>query len=100
MPHSTYHFTAPIWVYKGKGAWFFVTLPEEDAAQIKFFSNHKRRGWGAVRVEATIGDTRWSTSIFPYAQVKSYILPIKADVRKKESITAGDTISVQLKVLV
>lgn len=83
-------------MYQGKGAWFFVTLPPEEAAQIKFMTSHRRRGWGSVRVKVIIGDTQWETSIFPYQEVTSYILPIKATIRKKENITAGDAVTVSL----
>ena len=79
----------------------FITLPEDKSEEIKFFSENvhgKRRGWGAVRVQATIGETTWQTSIFPHAKVSAYILPVKADVRKKEKILADNMVEVQLKI--
>ena len=66
--------------------------------QIFSENNSKRRGWGAVRVQATIGETTWETSIFPYAKVSAYILPVKADVRKKEKILVDNVAEVQLKI--
>jgi Domain of unknown function (DUF1905) len=92
-------FTAEVWMYHGKSAWFFVTLPKDESEQIKFFNNHKRRGWGSVRVKATIGETSWSTSIFPDSKAGAYLLPVKADVRKKEKIAAGDSVAVTLSVI-
>ena len=53
---------------------------------------------GAVRVQATIGETTWQTSIFPHSQSKAYILPVKADVRKKEKILVDNVVEVQLKI--
>ncbi|MEZ5648390.1 MAG: DUF1905 domain-containing protein [Alphaproteobacteria bacterium] len=91
-------FTARLWIYHGKGAWFFITLPKEESAQIKFFNNQRQRGWGAVRVDAQIGQTTWKTSVFPDTKAGAYLLPVKAAVRKKEKITAGDTVKVALKV--
>jgi hypothetical protein len=53
---------------------------------------------GAVRVQATIGSAHWETSIFPHAKSKAYILPIKADIRKKAKFGAGDRVEVLLKI--
>lgn len=95
-----YTIIADLWIFHGKAAWFFITLPKEESQQIKFFSSHTKRGWGAVRVTATIGSTTWNTSIFPYSKTESYILPIKAVVRKKEKIEVGDKITVELEIAV
>lgn len=93
-------FSGKIWMYHGKSAWFFVTLPKDESEQIKFFNNHKRRGWGSVRVKATIGETSWSASIFPDSKAGAYLLPVKADVRKKEKIAAGDKIIIKILLIV
>ncbi len=94
-----YSFKAEIWLYQGQGAWFFVTLPQEESSQIKIITAPHKKGWGVVRVSATIGKTTWQTSIFPYAKSAAYILPIKAEVRRKEKITAGDLVQVALELI-
>ncbi len=72
----TVTFTAPCWLYSGKGAWYFVTLPAESAAEITYFSKTlnggKRAGWGSVRVTVQVGKTIWQTSLFPDSKNKSY----------------------------
>jgi len=102
MIDLSFDFTAECWLWHGgKAAWHFITLPQDKSEEIKFFDENmheKRRGWGAVRVLVTIGKTSWETSIFPSSELKAYILPIKADVRKKEKFSAGDTVKVQLKI--
>ena len=101
MIDLSFSFSAPCWLWQGgKASWHFITLPEDKSEEIKFFSenNSKRRGWGAVRVQATIGETTWQTSIFPQFKTKIYILPVKADVRKKEKILADNMVQVQLKI--
>jgi len=91
--------TAKVWLWQAeKAAWHFVTLPQEIAGQIKF-TRERRTGFGSVRVSVTIGDTSWKTSIFPAKEADSYLLPIKAEVRKKEGITLEDEIHVHIKVL-
>ena len=76
-------------------------MPKDKSEEIKFFSENmheKRRGWGAVRVLVTVGNTSWETSIFPDSKRGAYLLPVKADVRKKEKFTAGDKVTVKLKI--
>jgi hypothetical protein len=80
---SDYFFKAAIWLYQGKAAWHFVTLPKSISQEIRVLSFDKKAAWGSVRVNVTIGPTSWKTSIFPDTKAGAYLLPIKADVRKK-----------------
>jgi hypothetical protein len=70
--------------------WHFVTLPKKESDEIKKNFGAKKRGWGSLRVTATIGKTTWKTSIFPDKKAGAYLLPLKAEVRKKEGIGEGD----------
>jgi Domain of unknown function (DUF1905) len=98
----TVTFTAPCWLYCGKGAWYFVTLPAESAAEITYFSKAlnggKRAGWGSVRVTVQVGETIWQTSLFPDSKNKSYVLPIKAAIRKAEDIIEGQPVKVRVSM--
>jgi hypothetical protein len=101
MIDLSFSFTGKCWLWQGKGAWHFITLPQDKSEEIKFFSEHhrsKRRGWGAVKVIAKIGDSSWETSIFPYAKEGAYILPVKSEVRKRQKIVAGDNVSLSLQI--
>jgi hypothetical protein len=89
-----------LWLYQGPGGWHFITLPAAAARQIKSFQHGERKGWGAVQVHATIGETTWKTSIFPDRKSKSYLLPVKADVRKREDIGDKDLVSLILEVMI
>lgn len=93
--------TAPIWLWsEGKGSWHFLTIPPDEAVEIRLESaaSGVRRGFGSVRVEALINGIAWRTSIFPQKS-GGYILPIKADVRKRAGISAGDTVIVEIELL-
>lgn len=57
-----------------------------------------KRGFGSVRISALIGNTSWQTSIFPDKKSGCYFLPLKADVRKKEKLIDGQTVSVKLGI--
>ena len=91
-------FKAKVWLYKGNGAWHFITIPQEQSDQIRYLSINKRAGWGSVRVSVTIGNTNWQTSVFPSKELGAYILPLKAEVRKNEEIKIGQNIDIILKV--
>jgi Domain of unknown function (DUF1905) len=58
----------------------------------------RRRGWGAMKVAATIGDTSWETSMFPDKTSGGWFLPVKASVRKAEGLAAGDEVKLNLTI--
>ena len=95
---KTYSLSAEVWLYSGMAAWHFLTLPTETAQEIDHIFHLSKRGWGSLRVTVTIGRTSWQTSIFPDKKSNSYLLPLKAEVRKKESIKAGDKIDFRLEI--
>ena len=91
--------TAPIWLWnEGAATWHFLTVPADEAVEIRAQSFGNRRGFGSVRVEATINGVTWRTSVFPQKS-GGYILPIKADVRRRAGIAAGDDVTVSLELL-
>ena len=97
-----YEFEAELWLWQAKDAWTFITLPNEAAEEIRFFHAGKgkpRRGFGSVRVKVGCGQSEWRTSIFPDSRSGSYVLPVKAAVRKAEGITVGDTVPFRLSVV-
>ena len=93
-------FTSLLWIWKGQaaGRWYFVTVPEEQSAEIKAQAFSMPRGFGSVRVEATIGDVTWRTSVFPLNS-GGYLLPVKAEIRNKAEIGVGDEVTVALDLL-
>ena len=56
------------------------------------------RPFGSLPVRAAIGRTSWSTSLFADTRTASYLLPVKADVRRREGIGDGDAVTVELVV--
>jgi hypothetical protein len=91
--------TGPLWLWTGgQASWHFLTVPEEQADEIRAHSLAHRGGFGSVRVEATITAVRWRTSVFPQKS-GGYILPVKASVRRDAEIAAGDEVSFELEIL-
>ena len=97
MP-SEYSFSTEVWEYEGTASWYFVTLPKGLSAEIRAVHADRKRGWGSLPVAVRIGDTRWNTSLFPSAKDKAYLLPLKADVRKKEGLREGSRPKVTIAI--
>lgn len=89
-------FSGEIWFWKGPAPWYFVTVPEDDCGALEATSAFVTYGWGMIPVAAQIGETQWTTSLFP--KDGQYIVPIKASVRKAERLDQGDTVTVRLNV--
>ena len=93
-------FTSLLWIWRGEsaGRWYFVTVPEDRSAEIKTHAFGNPRGFGSVKVEATIGDVTWRTSVFPLDS-GGYLLPVKKEIRCRADIGAGDEVTVGLELL-
>lgn len=97
MKHNVYSLRGKVWLYHGDDPWHFFTIPKKDALDMQKEYIWPRRGFGAIPVMVTAGKTSWKTSIFP-EKAGTYLLPIKKDVRKRESIYEGATISLTIKI--
>ncbi|MEQ1701147.1 MAG: DUF1905 domain-containing protein [Ilumatobacteraceae bacterium] len=98
---SAFEFSATVWQWQGDGpaTWRFVTLPFDVTDEIDDLTSHATRGFGSVRVTVTVGATTWTTSVFPSKEHKSFILPVKAQVRKAEGLTDGSVARVHLELV-
>lgn len=98
-PGPMFTFTAELWEYPGKGAWFFVSVPPEQAEDIRSLTDGRRGGFGSVKVAAAINRSRWATSLFPSSEEGTFILPVKKAIRQAEQVSAGDPVTVVLRLL-
>jgi hypothetical protein len=96
---SRYSFSAEVWVHQG-GAWHFVALPELVSDDIEAQFGDSAAGFGSIKVEVTIGTSTWRTSVFPDSKRETYVLPLKAPVRKKEGLAEGSLADITLRVVV
>jgi hypothetical protein len=93
-------FTAELYLWRARSdSWTFVDLPPELSEEIRTSLPSPPRGFGSVRVEVTVGETTWRTSVFPDKGKGVYVLPVKRAVQGAEQIEAGDEVSVELTVL-
>lgn len=87
-------------LYPGPTPWHFIYISKAKSAEIKKKFGAKQRGWSSLPVKVTLGKTSWKTSIFFERKSESYLLPVKAEVRRKEDITYGDEVKFALEILV
>ena len=92
--------TEKVFLYPGESAnWHFVPITQKIGKEIRETYGKSARGFGAVKVEVTIGETTWLTSMFPDKYTGSYILPLKAQVRKKEDIEANEKVKFTIRLV-
>lgn len=94
-------FDAELWRWDARRAdsWIFVSLPAEASEEIRDLAAGPRRGFGSLRVRVTVGDSTWTTSIFPDSVRGGYVLPIKRAVRKAEDLDVGDFAPVTVELI-
>ncbi|HEX3712424.1 MAG TPA: DUF1905 domain-containing protein [Trebonia sp.] len=93
-------FDAELWVWDARrtDTWVFVSLPASESEEIRDLAGGLRRGFGSLRVRATIGSSTWSTSIFPSSEA-GFVLPVKRPVRAAEDLEVGDKATVTLELV-
>lgn len=104
MSESIHH-TATLWRWSGGagGNWFFLTIDGaagealSGTALMRRLESGRARGFGSLRVTASIGGSRWQTSVFPQ-KGKGWLLPVKAAVRRAENLGEGDTVELALEI--
>jgi hypothetical protein len=90
-------FSADLWRWRD-GSWFFVTLPVDLATDLRMGAGPPR-GFGSIRVEATLGPSVWRTSLFPDNDSDSFVLPVKKAVRVAAGVDEGDTCTMTLRLV-
>ncbi len=97
MIKRAYKLQSKVWQYPGMAGWHFITVPQEESAAIKKDFGKAAKGWGSLPVEVVIGKTRWHTSIFPDKKSGTYLLPLKAEVRRREDIRDKSLVIFKIK---
>lgn len=91
-------FRAQVWTQESTNAWHFVTLPDELSRRIRTLTTGQRKPFGSFHVKARTGLTTWESSLFADTKRNAFLLPVKADVRRKEKIALGDVIEVTISL--
>ena len=82
--------------WRGPSPFYFVRVPEAEAARITEVASMVTYGWGVIPVTVTVGSTTTTTSLFP--KDGGYLVPIKNAVRLPEKMSVGDIVGVTLAI--
>lgn len=93
-----YEFNSTTWKYIGQNGWYFVSLPIDISSEIRQNLKSEEQGWGRLKATAKIGKTEWETAIWFDTKHNTYLLPLKAEIRKKENIALETTLTVYIWV--
>jgi hypothetical protein len=93
--HMEWTFTSEVIEWRGPAPYLFVAMTPEDSEDLK----DAARGliyWGQVPVQVTIGDTAFTTALFP--KDGRYLVPVKVAVQRAESIGEGAIVEVVVRL--
>jgi hypothetical protein len=93
-----YEFLAEMWRYSGPGGWYFISLPQDIAGEIRENLKWQEEGWGRLKASAKIGESAWDTAIWFDTKQKTYLLPIKSEIRKKEKLETDQQMAISIWV--
>ena len=96
--------TGPLWRWSTPAApavWHFVTIDGAAGEALSATALMRRleglrKGFGSLKVFATIGESTFKTSVFPSKEI-GWLLPVKVAVRRAEGIGEGDLVEVGLE---
>jgi hypothetical protein len=91
-----FDFSNPIFEWRGPAPFYFIELPAHISAEIAAMSKQLSYGWGVIPIAAVIGQTSFTTSLFP--KNGGYLLPLKDAVRKPARLKLGDEPLIKITV--
>ena len=95
MTGATWEFDGEVIEWRGPAPYLFVAMTPEDSEDLKEAARELVY-WGQVPVSVRIGDTEFTTALFP--KDGRYLVPVKAVVQRAERIAEGDVVSVSVEV--
>ncbi|MEO5852503.1 MAG: DUF1905 domain-containing protein [Nocardioides sp.] len=91
-------FSGEVIYWRGPSPYHFVRVPDDDGAEIRALASVLTYGWGVIPLTVRIGDTEWTTSLFP--KDGTYLVPLKDMVRRAEALEVGQPVDVALELTV
>jgi hypothetical protein len=89
-------FSGELFEWRGPAPFYWLALPGEVCDEIRAEAAEVSYGWGAIPVSVRIGGTEWETSLLP--RDGGYVLPVRKDVRVRERVAEGDTVTAAMSV--
>jgi hypothetical protein len=89
-------FTGEVWHWRGPAPYHFVSVPDAESDELADVAPQVSYGWGMVPVAVRLGDTRWTTALWP--KDGGYVVPLKDAVRRAEQVEVGDVVTIAVTV--
>lgn len=81
-----------------RDTWMQVKVAEKHAQRVQRAFEAQPRGFRSVPVMASIADDEWRTALFRYRD-GSWVLPLKAVLRRRHDLHEGDVVRVHVVAL-
>lgn len=91
-----FSFVGTVVEWRGPSPYYYAEVPTPLSDDIAEMATAVSYGWGAIPVEALIGKTVFSTSLFP--KDGRYLLPLRDAVRRAEGIALNDQVAVEMQL--
>ena len=95
-PLASIAFEGRIIEWRGPAPFRFVSIPDEHVGEIRWAARGASYGWGVIPVQAQIGETAFTTSLFP--KDGSCLLPVKVAVQRAAGVGLGDKVHVNIRI--
>ncbi len=93
-----FRFEAEVIYWRGPAPFLFAFIPPDIGSEIGALARQVSYGWGCIPVEASIGEVRFTTSLFP--KDGSYALPLKVAARRQMGpVDVGDRLDVEIRLI-
>lgn len=89
-------FSAEMWEWRGPAPFYFLSVPEDQAEDIREAARVVSYGWGMIPIKAEIGGIAFKTSMF--AKNGTYVVPVKNVVRLPLKLEVGDSVEVTFEL--
>jgi hypothetical protein len=102
MKKRNYQLKGKSFVWPGESVnWYFLPVPKTEGQRIRadFSSQGNRSCFASIKVEVTIGDSVWQTALFYSKPAESYILPVKATIRRAQDIDVGEQVEYTIRIV-
>lgn len=91
-----FRFTSILWKHGSTGGWYFLSISSDVSNEIRSNFQSEEEGWGRLKAKAYVGNTEWDTAIWFDTKLGRYLLPVKAEIRKKEKLLEGNEVTCEI----
>jgi hypothetical protein len=87
--------TAEVIEWRGPAPYYYLPMNPDDSARFKLEASGLEY-WGQVAVEVVVGETTFTTAVFP--KDGRYLVPLRAAIRKAEGIEPGMPVTATVRL--